>query len=111
VPDPITITLAEKPYLIEQLTIGQLRDLHVGVLTPDSTDRQERSRLGFQRSLLTILAALKKSHPTLTLAELETWTISTDEMAAAVGAILVFSGLTVTPSASPGEASAPAETA
>src|SRR5260370_526771 len=64
--EPITITLADKSYAIQQLTIGQDCDLRVGVVLPQSDDPQENIRRAFERNVSIIVAALSADYPELT---------------------------------------------
>lgn len=89
----ITITLAGKPYTVSQLTLGQLRDLSVGVTLPDTPDPQEVVRRSFERAASIIVTALRDSNPDLTVDSLYKLPITRDEMRAANDAILKFSGL------------------
>src|SRR5258708_4426330 len=90
--EPITITLAEKSYKIQQLTIGQDCDLRVGVVLPQSDDPQENIRRAFERNVSIIVAALSADYPELTRDTLFKMRISPQERTAAVDAILEFAG-------------------
>lgn len=101
-----TIMLAGQPYTIQQLTIGQQRDLQVGVTLPPADDPQENVRRAFDRNLAIIVAGLSKDHPQITMDKLLDMRGSTpQERVAAVNAILEFSGL-VAKETPPGEVQA-----
>jgi hypothetical protein len=92
-PNSITLTLDGKQFVVGKLNIGQMQDLTVAVFLPLSDDPQENQRRIFDRNLACILAALKKTHPDLTLDKLKEWGFTPKEMVAAADDILVFSGL------------------
>lgn len=91
--DTLTITLANNQYTLPRLTLGQLRDLSIGVVMPDSPDPQETVRRSFDRSVSIIVTALSVSTPDMTHDALYAMSISRQEMVAASDAILKFSGL------------------
>jgi hypothetical protein len=102
-----TITLAGQPYTIQPLTIGQQRDLQIGVTIPPSDDPQENVRRAFDRNLAVILAALSDGYPQITRDALLQMRGSTpQERVAAVNAILEFAGLVARTETPPGEAAA-----
>ncbi len=109
--EPITITLEEKPYKIQQLTIGQQCDLNVGVMLPTTTDMKESVRLAFEFNLSVIAAALAVDHPEITKEKLYTMRVTPQERVAAVNAILEFAGLAPAKESKPGEAIAAAAAA
>lgn len=101
--DSITITLEGKPYTVSQLTLGQLRDLSIGITLPDTSDPQDVIRRSFDRAVAVISAALVGDHPEMTPEALYTMRISRAEMRAANEAVLRFSGLLPAADAPPGE--------
>ena len=110
--DSITVTLGGKQYRIQQLTIGQQRDLSIGVTLPQSPDPQENVRRAFERNLGIIVAALSKDHPEITMAALlEMRGSSPRERVLAVNTILEFAGLVREKDPKPGEEQAAAAAA
>jgi hypothetical protein len=91
--EPLTITLAGVKYTIGQLTLGQLRDLSVGVTLPDAPDPQENVRRSFDRSVNVIATAVVAANPDLTLSKLYEMAITREEMRDATNEILKFAGL------------------
>jgi hypothetical protein len=107
--DPIVVKLAGIEYTIAQLSLGQLRDLSVGVVLPDGGDPQDNVRRSFNRSVDVIAVALGEANPELTPAALYNMKITRQEMRDATDKILTFAGLipaTAAGSAPPGEAEA-----
>ena|SRR5579859_2186884 len=105
--DPITITLDGKPYAIQQLTIGQMRDIHIGVVLPDAVDPQENTRRSWDRAVAIISAALIESDASFTPEAIYKMRFTIKERNAAVSAILKFAGLGTSTEESPqGEAAA-----
>jgi hypothetical protein len=102
--ESLTITLAGKPYTVSQLTLGQLRDLSIGVTLPDTTEPQDVVRRSFDRAVAVISAALIGDHPDMTAEVLYTMRITRAEMRAANEAVLRFSGLLPAADAPSGEA-------
>jgi hypothetical protein len=102
----ITVTLAGTPYTIGQLTLGQLRDLSVGVVLPDGPDPQDTVRRSFDRSVSIIAVAVGEANPELTPAALYKMKITRAEMRDAFDAILRFAGMIPAGEAPPGEAGA-----
>lgn len=105
--DSITVTLAGKPYTIGMLTIGQQRDLGIGVMLQDvKDDPQENMRRAFDRNLTILAAGLSMDHPDMTVATLlQMRGVTAQERVAAVNAILEFAGL-IPAEKKPGEAEA-----
>src|SRR5262245_45270444 len=101
--ESITVTLAGKPYTVSQLTLGQLRDLAIGVTLPDTPDPQDVVRRSFDRAVAVISTALVVDHTDMTPDALYKMRISRDEMRAANDAVLRFSGLLPAKEAPPGE--------
>jgi hypothetical protein len=103
----ITVTLAGKPYTIGQLTIGQQRDLSIGVSLPENkADPQDNIRRAFDRNIAVIAAALSMDHPEMTTAALlQLRGCTAAERIAAVNTILEYAGL-VPAEKQPGEADA-----
>jgi hypothetical protein len=90
---PITITLAGQPYTVPQLTLGQIEDLSVAVVTPTHDDPQENVRRNFGRAIGIIRAALAKDYPELTAEAIRLLHITRLELNTATDAILTHSGL------------------
>ncbi|HZP88656.1 MAG TPA: hypothetical protein VFB54_17740 [Burkholderiales bacterium] len=64
--ESITIKLAGKDYTIGALTVGQLEELHVGVLEAPDADPQAGARKFWKRNLDLIAIALSADHPDVT---------------------------------------------
>lgn len=64
--DTITIHLAGQAYVIHPFTVGQLEELHVGVVLPESADPKENVRQLWKRNVDVIAAALSQDHPQIT---------------------------------------------
>lgn len=106
----ITITLGGSQYKISQLTLGQLRDLSIGVALPDIADEQEIVKRSFDRAVSVIVAALRVEHPEMTMEKLYTLPITGEELRNVHHEVLVFAGLEKEqPEAKEGEAQAEAK--
>ena len=93
-PTSVTLTLDSKDFLIAQpLTLGQLRDLGVGVATFPETDPQKEYLRLFNGALQLIAVALRVEHPTMTAQALEDSRATSEEMWAAMNDVLDFAGL------------------
>lgn len=105
--DSITITLGDKTYPVPQLTLGQLRDLAIGVTLPDVTDPQEAVRRSFDRAVNVISTALREDHPDMTPEAIyKTRGITNAQMREANDAILRHSGLIAAKDETPSSGSA-----
>ena len=110
----LTITLAGKEYTIQPLTVGQLQDLHIGVVRVPSTDSSEAVKDFWKTEIDTIVAALSQDHPDMTAEVVRKMRLgSLKEVKKQVDAILLYAGLIDTPrdapkagAAQPGEAAA-----
>lgn len=92
--ESITITLGDKTYTVPQLTLGQLRDLAIGVTLPDVSDPQEAVRRSFDRAVNVISTALREENPEMTPEAIyKTRGITNAQMREANDAILQHSGL------------------
>lgn len=65
--DSITITLAEKQFSIQPLTVGQLEEMHVGLLLPPNADPSEGVKDWWQQTREIIVTALCEDHPDMTM--------------------------------------------
>jgi hypothetical protein len=90
---PISVTLAGQSYTVPPLTLGQIEDLSVAVVTPTHDDPQENVRRSFARAIGIIRAALAKDYPELTAEALRALHITRLELNTATDAILSHSGL------------------
>ena len=92
--ETLTITLADKEYTVQPLTIGQLRDLHVGIVEPIPADLKEGTRQFWERNLAIISKALEGEHPEMTPEVLSKMRLGNiKSVKETVDAILVFTGL------------------
>ena len=92
--DRLTITLAGKEYEIQPLTIGQLEDLHIGILKIPSADPVEGGKEFWAQQLDTIVAALKVDHPEMTAEVIRKMRLgSLKDIKTQVNAILRYAGL------------------
>ena len=90
----LTIHLAGNQFTIGPLSIGQLEELHVGVLEPPVNDPQENARQLWKRNRAIIVAALSLDHPEITLEVLTKMRVGNAKtLAKIVDSILAFSGL------------------
>jgi hypothetical protein len=105
--ESLKITLAGKEFSIASLTLGQIEDLSIAIVLPDTDDPQENIRRSYSRTLATLTTALRKSFPDMTAQALRDMTITREELSAAYSAVLRHSGLMPKENA-PGEAG-PAE--
>jgi len=64
--DSINIKIAGKDYAIQSLTVGQLEQMHVGVLAQPNADPQVAVKEWWQQTRLIILLALAEDHPEVT---------------------------------------------
>jgi len=64
--ETLTITIAGQQFTIQPLTVGQLQDLHVGVVEPVPEDPAEGVRKFWARSIGIISTALSVDHPNMT---------------------------------------------
>lgn len=64
--DSITIMLAGEAYVIYPFTVGQLEELHVGVMYPSDVDPKENVRNLWRRNVDVLAAALSQDHPQMT---------------------------------------------
>lgn len=108
---PITITLAEKAFQIDQLTLQQLRDLNVGVAKSATGTPAELVAASFDDALETIQVALRIKHPDMTPEKMYDMPITEAEMVGAVRDILRYAGLIKPEVQKPGEGEAAAEAA
>lgn len=102
--ESIKITLGDKEFDVDQLTLGQMRDLSIGMVLPDATDPQEIVRRSYVRGINTIAVALRAKYPDMTIAAIEDMRITPQQMRDSTSAILKFSGLVLSdaPAAAPG---------
>jgi hypothetical protein len=91
--NPITITLAGQPYTVQPLTLGQIEELSIAVVTPTHDDPQENVRRNFARTVGILRAALAQDYPALTPEALRALRITRLELNTATDAILTHSGL------------------
>lgn len=92
--ESIQITLAGKPYSITPFTVGQLEDLHVGVIQPDSGDPVENTHQFWKRNIDIIVVALSADHPEMTEPVVRKMKLgSVRAVNEAVGEILRYAGL------------------
>jgi hypothetical protein len=101
----IKITLGGSQYEITQLTLGQLRDLSIGVALPDVADPQETVKRSFDRAIAVIASALRVQYG-MTVEKLLALPITGEELRNAHHEVLVFAGLTPATEAKAGEAQA-----
>ncbi len=108
--DPITIFLAGKPYTVRPLTLGQSRDLGIGVTLPDVTDPQDAVRRSFDRAVAVISVALSADYPEMPpkaiydMRSESGQTVTREEMRVANDTVLRLAGFIAEPK--PGEAEA-----
>ena len=107
--EPTTITLAGQPYTVQPLTLGQIEDLSVAVVVPDSEYPADNVRRSFQRSIDAIVVALSVDHPDMTSDALRKMRITRQELRDAYGAVLRLSGLVAAEGDKPGEERAGAD--
>lgn len=92
--DSIEITLAGSQYRISALTVGQLEDLHVGVVEPDPVNPVENVRQFWKRNVGILVVALSADHPQMTEECVRKMKLgSVKSVNEAVGKILRFAGL------------------
>lgn len=91
--ETMTITLAGKAYEIQRLTLSQLRDLSIGVISEQPADPREFVRESFDRGVEAIAIALRVSAPELTKDALYELPITKEEFRAAHDQVLIFSGI------------------
>ena len=89
----LTIKLAGREFTISKLTLRQLRDLSVGVVTPIADDPQVDAGRNFDRAVAVISSGLIAKYPDMTPEALYQMPIERDEMNHAYDEILYFSGL------------------
>jgi len=94
---PITITLGGQPYTIQPLTVGQLEDITVAILAPDTDDTQKNARLGFERMIEALAAALKEDHPSVTVEAIRKMRITRHELMTAHAQVLEHSEIASVP--------------
>ncbi len=88
--DSLTIHLGAREFTVQPLTIGQLRDLHVGA----AQSMAEGIADVWDRNIRIIVTALKEDHPDVTSdVIMKLRGVTFDEITAAVRAIFNFSGL------------------
>lgn len=61
----LTITIGDTPYTIRPLTVGQLEEMHAGVLLAADADPQKGVRDWWKQSREIIGAALAEDHPSV----------------------------------------------
>lgn len=93
----ITITLGGQDYAIQPLTIGQLEDVTAAIVAPDTADPQKNARLGFERMIETIAAALKDDHPAVTVEAIRKMRITRRELMVAHAQVLELSEVVSVP--------------
>lgn len=103
---PITITLAEQPYEIAQLTLQQLRDLNVGVAKAITGTADQIVGASFDDAIEAIEIALRAKYPEMTAEKMYSMPITEKEMVDAFRDILVYAGLRKHGDSKPGEAQA-----
>lgn len=90
----IQITLAGKQYPITPFTVGQLEDLHVGVIQPDAGDEVANTHQFWNRNINILVTALSADHPEMTEAIVRKMKLgSIRAVNDAVGEILRYAGL------------------
>ena len=91
---PITITLADKDYIIQPLTLGQVRSIDVARVTDATADAKGREGAAFDSFVEVLAVALQKDNPEMTADALMALPgIGFDEITAAYSAVLRLTGL------------------
>lgn len=92
--ETLTIKLAGSEYTIQPLTVGQLQDLHIGVVKGIPQDAEEGVRQFWAKNVDVIAVALEKDHPEVTREVLGKMRLgSVKAVNETVSEILVFAGL------------------
>lgn len=109
----LQLSLAGQTFTIQPLTVGQLEELHVGVVTPEGSGPKEKMRSFYERNIEILAVALSSDHPNMTADTIRKMRIGTlQAMTGAVSDILDFSGISkkedAKPEAATGEAQAAA---
>lgn len=108
--EKLTITLAGQKYDIQPLTVGQLQDLHIGVVEPTPTDPVEGTRKWWSRNVALIAIALSSDHPQMTADIVGKMRLgSLTAVKETVDDILDFAGIIERKAPKPGEAQAATE--
>lgn len=103
--ETLTITLAGKQYEIRALTVGQLEELHVGVLRPIRA-AEEGVRDFWDQNVKLLVTALSVDHPEITVDVVRKMQLgSVKAVREVVAEVLKFAGIAddVKPEAKPGE--------
>ena len=101
--DSLTLTLAGTPYTIQELTIGQLEDIHIELGRPSSGDPKEI----WQSYRRVIAIGLSVDHPAVTEESLKKVRLGTIQATKAVfESILKFGGFGQKAGSAAGEAPA-----
>ena len=108
--ETLTITLAGQKFVIQPLTVGQLQDLHVGVVETASDEPAEGVRQYWTRNIKLISIALSEAHPNMTEDTIRKMRLGTlPAVKQAVEEILIFAGIWVKKESKSGEAPAATE--
>jgi hypothetical protein len=94
---PITITLGERTFTVQPLTVGQLEDLTVAIFAPDTGDPQKDARRGFERMIEALAAALSEDHPDVDAAAIRKMQATRHELVTAHAQVLELSEIATVP--------------
>lgn len=92
---PVTIRLADKDYLIRQLTLRTVRDLDLARSADLPEKAQDREAFFFDLYVTAISLALKEDHPDMTPEAILGLRTDLTELTAAYRTVMTHSGLVV----------------
>jgi len=108
--ETLDIVLAGQKYTIQPLTVGQLQDLHIGVVEPTPDDPEDGVRKFWSRNIALIHTALSVDHPQMTVEIIGKMRLGTiTAVKRTVDDILVFAGIAEKKEPKAGESQAAAE--
>lgn len=108
--ETLSITLAGQKFEIQPLTVGQLQDLHIGVVEPIPDDPADSVRQFWSRNIKLIAIALAEAHPQMTEETIRKMRLGTlPAVKQTVEDILVFAGIVEKKGQKSGEAQAATE--